>query len=115
MDSRKIANALEQRYPSPPLHLDSQVLPQVEDLMPKVLMNSAPLVLPRIPRDVLNEASVEYFERTREKRFGMPLGELEKSDQGGENAWKGLEGLMREMAELLKKEREGPFFLGKTG
>ena len=44
----------------------------------------------------------------------MPLDELEKSEKGGEVAWKGAEGPLGEMAALLK-ENGGPFFMGKEG
>lgn len=40
----------------------------------------------------------------------MPLDELEKSERGGETAWKNLHEPLEEVAKLLKKE-SGPFFL----
>lgn len=114
-DSRRIADALEQRHPSPPLHLDAEVLRQVEALMPKLMAPAAPILMPRIPRDILNEPSAEYFRRTRAKRFGMDLDELEKSEKGGEAAWRELRAPMREVVDLLAKDKGGPFLLGKTG
>ena len=54
--------------------------------------------------------SAEYFRETRSKRFGMPLDELEKSEKGGETAWKNLSEPLGEIAGLLKKS-SGPFFL----
>jgi hypothetical protein len=39
----------------------------------------APIVMPQIPRHILNGGSVKYFHETWTKRFGMPLDEFEKS------------------------------------
>jgi len=36
MDSRKIANRIEELYPSPSVHLDSPVLASVEAGVPKI-------------------------------------------------------------------------------
>ena len=113
MDSRKIADALEQAHPSPSLHLDSPILQKVEELMTGCIMPIAPVLLPLVPRFRLGPASVEYFERTRAERFGMPLSQFEK-EKGGEGAWKVAEPKWKEMGELLKAEG-GPFFMGKTG
>lgn len=113
MDSRKIADALEQAHPSPSLHLDSPILQKVEELMPGCIMPIAPAFLPLVPRFRLSPASAEYFERTRAERFGMPLSQFEK-EKGGEGVWKVAEPKWKEMGELLKAEG-GPFFMGKTG
>ena len=113
MDSRIIAAELENLHPSPSLHLNSPVLPQVEALMLKTV--SLPLrgvIMPKIPKNLLNPPSAEYFERTRAKRFGCPLSELEKKTSEDE-AWKNAEPAIYELAELLKKQ-SGPFFLGET-
>lgn len=112
MDSRKIADVLEKEYPSPPLHLDSPIVKKVEELAPQCITTLGPVFLPRVPRCVLNPPSVEYFERTRAARFGMPLSQLEK-EKGGESAWKAAEPKWKELGTLLKAEG-GPFFMGKT-
>jgi len=114
MDSRHIATALEERFPSPSLHLDSPILAKVEALVPKITPAAmAPIIIPRVPRDILNEKSKYYFETTRAERFGMSLDELEKSEKGGENAWENAKPGFKELAELLC-ETEGPFFMGET-
>ena len=113
MESRKIADALEREYPSPPLHLDSPILKKVEELAPECIMLLRPILLPRVPRQFLNPPSAEYFERTRAERFGMTLSQLEK-ERGGESAWKAAEPKWKELGALLKAEG-GPFFMGKTG
>ena len=113
MDSRKIATKIEKLYPSPSLLLDSPVLPQVEALIPKAIM--LPLrgvIMPKIPRNLLNDPSAAYFEKTRGESFGCPLPELEKKTPEDE-AWKEAEPGIKEMGNLLKKQ-SGPFFLGQT-
>ena len=113
MDSHNIAAALEKAHPSPSLHLDSDIVKKVQALVPECITPLAPVFLPRIPRLLLNPPSAEYFERTREVRFGMPLSQLEK-EKGGESAWEAAEVKWRELGALLKAEG-GPFFMGKTG
>jgi glutathione S-transferase len=113
MESRAIAAALEQEFPSPPLHLDSPILPKVEALMPQILLPLTPIAIPRVPRDILNERSIYYFNKTRAERFGMPLDEFEKSEKGGEKAWENAAPNLSQLARVLK-ENGGPFFLGKT-
>lgn len=113
MDSRKIADVLEQEHPFPSLHLDSPILKKVEELASQCVAPLGPVFMPRIPRTVVNPASAEYFERTRAARFGMPLSQLEK-EKGGESAWKAVEPKWMELGNLLKAEG-GPFFMGKTG
>jgi glutathione S-transferase len=111
MDSKAIAIALEEKHPSPPLHLDSSVLPKVEAAVGKIMPQMAPIIMPRIPRDILNDKSRGYFEETREKRFGMPLHVLEK-EKGGEQAWENATPALMEMASLLN-ETKGLFFMGE--
>lgn len=113
MDSRAIAVTLEKEFPSPPLHLDSPFLPKMEALVPKIMLALATVCLPRVPRDVLNERSIYYFNKTREERFGMLLDDFEKSEKGGEKAWENAVPHLNEVAQALK-ENGGPFFMGKT-
>jgi glutathione S-transferase len=113
MGSRAIAAVLEKEFPSPPLYLDSPILPKVEALMPKIMLHLPPVYIPRVPRDILNERSISYFIRTREAKFGMPLNEFEKSEKGGEHAWEKATPHVRELAELLKEDG-GPFFMGQN-
>ncbi|KAL9129570.1 MAG: hypothetical protein Q9175_007261, partial [Cornicularia normoerica] len=112
MDSRKIADVLEKEHPSPSLHLDSPMLKKVEELIPQCTSPIRPVFLPRVPRSVLSPRSAEYFERTREATFGMPLSQVEK-EKGGESAWEAAEPKWKELGALLKAQG-GPFFMGKT-
>lgn len=113
MDSRKIAAELESRYPSPPLHLDSEILPKVEELIINCQGNARGLLLPKVPRNLLNEASRGFFEDTRREKFGKSLEDLEE-DEGGEKAWKGLTPHLHGVGDLLRANG-GPFVLGKEG
>ena len=113
MDSRKIAAALEEKHPDPPLHLDSLILPKVEAIIGKIMPALGPIILPRVPRNILNERSKSYFEKTRAERCGMTLDELEKSGKGGEKAYDNAMPHLKELAELLN-ETKGPFFMGET-
>ena len=113
MDSRKIAFELEKQYPEPSLHLDSPVLPEVEARVLKAITPLRAVFMPPIPRNLLNTASVEYFERTREARFGMPLRQFEK-EHGGDKAWEEATPALKEAGDMLRANG-GPFFLGKTG
>jgi hypothetical protein len=57
---------------------------------------------------MLNDVSVEYFERTRTAWFGMPLAEFEKKGgEGGQMAFENARAPLREFAELLGRGR-GP-------
>ena len=113
MDSKKIAYELEKQHPSPPLHLDSEVLAQIEQIIPRIQAPMAAVLMPQVAKNLLNPASAQYFEATRAVRFGMSLPELEKQ-KGGEQAWEKAKEPIMEIATLLKKEG-GPFFLGSTG
>lgn len=111
MDSRAIADALEELQPSPSLKLNNGY---TEKTQQAVLDAMAPLraeIMPKVPA-LLNEPSAEYFERTRAKKFGMPLADLAKSDQAGENAWQAAEPHLANLEKLLK-ENEGPYIAGK--
>lgn len=113
MDSHKIAIEVEQLHPLPPLYLDSPMLPKVQELLKQGVSPLRGVLMPNIPRNLLNPRSAEYFEETRSVRFGMPLSQLEK-EQGGESAWTAAEPAMKELGALLRAEG-GPFVLGKTG
>ena len=79
----------------------------------KAMVPLRAVILPLIPRNILREPSAEYFERTREERFGMPLAQFEK-EQGGNKGWEGATPYLKETGDILRAEG-GPFLLGKTG
>ena len=112
MDSQPIASRLEKDHPSPSLHLDSAVLKEVEQLVPKFREPLRPVWMPSV-LNILPDRSAEYFERTRSKTVGKPLQEYAKSD-GGEEAWIAALPRLKELGELIKKEG-GPYVMGKDG
>lgn len=113
MDSKSIAHALEEEFPQPSLHLDSPILPQVEQVLLRAFQALAPDFLPEVPKRLLNPPSAEYFARTRAVRFGESLEEVQKN-KGGQAAWDAAEPHLLQLAALLK-EAGGPFFMGDTG
>ncbi|KAK7734351.1 hypothetical protein SLS57_000044 [Botryosphaeria dothidea] len=110
MDSMKIAHELEKRYPQQPLRLDSDLVPQVVEIVPTIMGPLAGVVLPLVPRNILTEKSQPYFYETRKVRFGMSLDQFEK-EKGGEQAWAAAKEPLEKLAALLKKT-DGPYFLG---
>lgn len=113
IDSKAIAQAIEERHPEPSLDLDSPVLPKVEELLDQAGPALRPEYIPAIPKRLLNQASVPYWYETREAAFGLPLDELAKT-KGGARAWSEAEPYLRQVTELLRASPEGPYFAGKT-
>lgn len=113
MDSLKIASDLERLHPSPPSHLDSPTLPKVQQLVTQCMGSLRGVVIPKIPRKLLNTPSAEYYDETRLARFGISLPQLEK-ETNGDSAWKGAKPALQELGTILRAQG-GPFVLGKTG
>ncbi|KAI2620432.1 hypothetical protein GGR54DRAFT_601068 [Hypoxylon sp. NC1633] len=112
MDSWKIADLLEEKYPEPSLHLDSEYIPRLKKLLPGAIMALRSIYAPGVYNNVLSPASEEFFRRTREENFGKTLEEVAKD--GGEPAWKAAEPNLQKITALLEENTEGPFFDGKT-
>jgi hypothetical protein len=113
MDSWPIAHELEKRYPSPSLHLDHPIVVRVRDHIAKVRTPLEPHLIPRVPDAFLNPVSAEYFNRTREEKYGMPLSELERT-KATDEGWELAKAPAKEAGDWLR-EHGGPFFLGETG
>lgn len=113
VDSKQIAFELEKLQPEPSLHLESPLWEQAQQAVMKVWTALIPVIMPQVPRNLLNPTSMEYFERTRSERFGMPLDELEET-KGGDKAWAAAQEPIRQLTDLLKAN-EGPYFMGETG
>jgi hypothetical protein len=113
MDSKAIALRLEKDYPSPSMHMDSPILPEVEKIIPSINAALRGVWCPKIPPKLLNEPSRDYFVRTREQRFGIKFDNMAEM-MGGEEAW--MEALpgFKALGEILKKNG-GPFVEGETG
>ncbi|RKU49191.1 hypothetical protein DL546_008898 [Coniochaeta pulveracea] len=102
MDSYKIADALEESYPSPPLHLNSDMQKGVNAQMVKIFEGIYPAACPLIQDRILNPPSQAYWDVTRKECLALgpdPRG-WEKADPG-----------LKEVTRLLK-EKEGPWFNG---
>lgn len=112
-DSRVIAGVLEKDHPSPPLHLESEYLKRLEKVMPEIMPAVKGNYIPQIPKRLLNEASVPYWYRTREAKFGMTLDALEEAE-GGSKGWATAAPLLQQVTAWLKEKSEGPFFEGET-
>lgn len=112
MDSRVIATEIEKRAPTPSVHLDSPVLAKLEELMLQFTPNLWPVYIPKVPKRLLNEASIPYWYKTREVRLGMPLDQAER-ERGGQEAWDKCKPQLLEITAMLKEDDSGPYFLGK--
>ena len=117
MDSLKIAHALEERYPDPPLRMDSPYLTKLvnekDGLMAPLRAAMFGNFVARVPEVLLNEASIPYWEETRNKRVGMPIKEYEALHGGKAGFEAAGRGGMKEVTAMLKEHPEGPFFEGK--
>lgn len=113
MDSRKIADFMEEKHPEPPVYLDSPYLPKVMTLLNELLDPFLDLQLAAIPRCLLSEGSVEYWNTDRQTWVGMPLEQFEKQHDK-EAAWKACGPIVQQITALLKENPDGAFFMGKT-
>jgi glutathione S-transferase len=116
MDSKKIAQRLETLYPSPPVHLDHPVLTKLEEIMSqRFFPPMRPILLDRVPKRILGDASIPYWVRTRSAMVGKPLDEF-CAEHTHEECFAKAEPAIREITALLEENGangEGPFFLGK--
>lgn len=113
MQSRPIAEAINERYPQPPLELNPPVSDRLLQAMNKIMHVINPVYYKFVPERILNTASHEYWYRTRTVYAGMPLDQY-WAEKGGEKAWDAAEPHIRAVTALLKENPEGPFFQGKT-
>ncbi|KAK4129679.1 hypothetical protein N657DRAFT_640345 [Parathielavia appendiculata] len=112
-DSRKIAAALEEAHPSPPIHLDSPTLAKLEDLMRRIMVALQPVYIPLVPKRLLNEASLPHWHSTRPRWVGTSsIDEYERMNPASE-AWDRAENFLKEVTGLLKAQADGPCFLGR--
>ncbi|KAF7559137.1 hypothetical protein G7046_g5024 [Stylonectria norvegica] len=109
-DSSKIAQALNEIHPDPFLDLESPYQKQVDQIVINLGQSICPMLYSRIPVNLLNEASVEYWYTTRRQRLGMSVQEYEEK-HGGEAAYVNAEPDLKQITALLK-EKEGPFLMG---
>lgn len=111
-DSRIIADEIEKRHPSPPVHLDSPILPKLEQIISQLMPTLSGVYIPLVPLRLLNEASQSYWYSTREARFGMPLDQLAR-EQGGQQAWDNAKPYIDQVSAMLNEDKSGPYFMGQ--
>jgi glutathione S-transferase len=115
MDSLAIARALESAHPHPPLRLDDAAVAPLDErasaARERAVTALYAVLIPKIPRNVLGEASLEYFHRTREAWLGKTLDEFEATGEREEEAWAEARKGFVEVGGVLR-ETEGPFLMG---
>jgi glutathione S-transferase len=104
MDSFKIADALEARYPEPSLHLNSDMqkrfVPHMVNIMEALYPTHVPLIMSRL----LNPPSQAFWEVSRKALI----------EAGPDpDAWKKADPSIKEVTKLLE-ENNGPFFAGEV-
>lgn len=113
MGSPKIAEVLNKLHPEPQVILDPHGYTEFIAFVRAVMDALEPVYFTAVPWRLLNEASVPYFESTREKDAGMPLEKFWK-ERGGDICWTQAEPPLRGVTALLKENQGGPFFLGEA-
>lgn len=112
MDSKKIAEAIEKRYPSPSAHLDSPYQAKIEELVGPLTFTTFGLFINTVPRDILNPPSSDYWHEDRPKIVGMSCEQFEK-EKGGQASIDAAKDSLQKVTALYKENSEGPFLEGK--
>ncbi|KAH8131653.1 hypothetical protein LI328DRAFT_158700 [Trichoderma asperelloides] len=112
MESNVIVKELEKLHPEPSLHLDNGYYDKARASVEEAIHSLLPEIVPRISFTILNEGSIEYFNRTRGELLGMPVSEILKSDKAGENAWAAAKPGLEKMKSLLMENSSGPYLDG---
>lgn len=113
MESSKISREINALYPEPTVDLDSPLQVEVQRALNKAMARLAPVLVPRMPRETLSGVSIQYHREARRKTFGMSLEELEDRF-GGNAAWQRADPYLRQLAEILKANPDGPFCQGAS-
>ncbi|GAB1317993.1 hypothetical protein MFIFM68171_08203 [Madurella fahalii] len=111
MDSRKIADVMNERYPSPPLPIDSPQLSWFTENYDRIMGPFRGVYLPLVPRRLLAEESIHYWYESKERLAGIPVDVIER-EEGGVVAYDRLEPALKEITAMLKENTAGPFFNG---
>lgn len=111
MESKKIAEAIEERYPTPSARLDSPYQAKIEELVSPLAFGVFGLFVAELPKQLLNKPSVDYWNENRAQILGMPVEQYEK-EKGGQAAIDGVKDSLQKVTALYK-ENNGPFLEGK--
>jgi hypothetical protein len=112
MDSFRIAGALEMGLPHPSLCLDWEKFQDVNEKTMQLSVITTPWWKAKVPRNLLSPRSAEYFSRTRQQRYNMPLEQLEK-ELGTEERWIEAKPIAEELGAILKASG-GPYYKGSS-
>ncbi|KAM0231063.1 hypothetical protein ACHAP5_011188 [Fusarium lateritium] len=112
MDSYKILDLIEEKYPKPSLHVGHPMQLRLRASMVGFMTQMTPIYVPRVAKKILGEKSIDFFLETREQDVGMPLYEYGEKNSPG--AYERAEPSAREVTALLKENASGPYFLGDT-
>ncbi|KAK3670991.1 hypothetical protein LTR78_009107 [Recurvomyces mirabilis] len=115
MGSEVLVDRLEQTYPEPSMHLNSNVHKLAEDICDRIMANAAPDFMVLVVDNWLQEPSKSWFAKDRIRRLGMTVQEC-RQKAGGEVARPKIEEVSAELRDLLSKHKtdEGPFILGSA-
>lgn len=111
MDSQPIAERLEKDYPEPSLHLDWPELSKVFDHAMKIVSETRPIWMPKVP-NILSDRGAEYFHRTRKEWFGMTLDEMLKTQGAEVERWDRVKPDGKALGDMLRAT-DGPYFMGE--
>jgi len=114
LESSKIIQELERRYPATLMKGDDPTVQEVVDAI-ILCMRAAPDILPWVPRTLLHSKSAELFDTTRSLKFKIALDQLAKQQGNPTMAEEDAVFGFKMAAELLKQNPDGPFFMGKKG
>ncbi|KAM0185531.1 hypothetical protein ACHAPI_012152 [Fusarium lateritium] len=112
MDSYKILDFIEEKYPEPSLHVGHPTQLRLRASMVGFMTQMTPIYVPGVAKKILGDKSIDFFLETREEDVGMPLYEYGEKNSPG--AYERAEPSAREVTALLKENASGPYFLGDT-
>ncbi|KAF5978873.1 glutathione-S-transferase [Fusarium coicis] len=110
MDSYKIADVIEEKYPEPSVHLKNPMQDRLRASMIKFMTEMVPIYVPGVAKNIISENSIDFFLATRLQDVGMPLYEYGEKHSPG--AFDRAEPFAREITALLEENNSGPFLLG---
>jgi len=110
MNSFKIAQVLEELYPTPSLPPTSPIQQKYFDVLSEAWNIMEPIKFSFVPRRLLNEVNYPYWRATRSENIGKPMSQAEL-----DAIFEAASPHMRPVTAMLKeKSGEGPFFMGDT-
>ena len=110
MNSLPIAQALEDLFPSPTLHVRDAISTKAEELLQKLMLASFAAYMPLIP-NILNPVSKEYYEREREALMGVKL--IDVYNAKGAQAYADSQAELQAWKEFFDQDNNGPFVKGQ--